>query len=270
MSTQNVRALSTINKQIPEVKKLMDSVNNLPWNLRVPLIVQTLGLGYSIDSRLFDKDQVLPRGSLGRKMGFGSLGEVISSDLSQGGLGISWDSWVNDVKAYQYKKTFGIYFDSRDEVLSEYNSVSDALGHKPVTLSEYVKARDEIVRRQFAKRENELITDNKSLEDKVYNAEFEKNRVEEKYTSTLDELHRLKGVLEETKSDYEGKLRILEAENERDVSQAQEEARKKTAKRYYGKIKHLKSEIDSLEFAVKQIKKQKQKLEGEKDRKSVV
>lgn len=262
MSAQNVRALSTINKQIPEVKNLMNSVDKLPWNLKVPLIVQTLGLGYSIDSRLLSKDQVLPRGSIGRKMGFSSLGDVISTPASEGGLGIEWDDWISDIKAYHFKKAFGIYFESRDDVLTEYQSVSDALGHAPVTLDEYAKARDEIFRRQYARRENELLDSNKELENKVQNAEFEKRHVEQKYSDTVQKMENLKETLEETKTEYEAKLRYLEAENERAITEAQDASRKATARRYYGKIKHLKSAIEQLEENLKEARRQKSKAES--------
>lgn len=258
MSAQNVRALSTINKQIPEVKRLMSSVDNLPWNLKVPLIVQTLGLGYSIDSRLLSKEQVLPRGSIGRKMGFSTLGEVISTEVQSGGLGISWSEWENDVKAYHYKKTFGIYFESRSDVLTEYQSVTDALGHYPVTLDEYAKTRDELFRRQYSRRESELLDTKKELEDKVQNAEFEKHHVEQKYQETLDRVDSLKSALEETKNDYESKLRFLEADQQRVVSEAEEATRKATAKRYYGKIKHLKSLIQQMEESLEEAHRQKE------------
>lgn len=270
MPAQNVRALSTINKQIPEVKKLMTSVNNLPWNLRVPLIVQTLGLGYSIDSKLFDKDQVLPRGSIGRKMGFTSLGEVISTSESDGGLGITWSDWTNDIRAYSYKKAFGIYLESRDDVLTEFKSVTDALGHSPVTLDEYSKARDELFRRQYARRESELLDSQKDLENKIHNVEFEKQHVEQKYTDAVSQLEGLKSALEETKSDYESRLLFLEAENERSVTEAENNARKGAAKKYYGKIKKLKSEIESLENSLLVVKRQKEHSESKNQNLSTV
>lgn len=257
MAAQNVRALSAKNKQIPEVQKLMSSVDSLPWNLKVPVIVQTLGMGHSIDATLLSKDQVLPRGSIGRKMGFSNLGDVISTPTSDGGLGISWDEWVCDIKAYHYKKIFGIYFESRDDVLTEYNSVSEALGHAPVTLDEYSKARDEIFRRQYSRRETELLDSNRELENKAQNAEFEKQHLEQKYSATVDKLEKLKGTLEETKTEYESKLSLMEAANERAISVAEEATRKQTARRYYGKIKNLKSAIEDIEKNLNEVRQQK-------------
>lgn len=246
-TSANVRSLSTINKQIPEVKSLMDAVSKVSWDLRVPLISQTLGLGYSIDSRLLNKALDLPRGSVGRQMGFTTLGEVIATPASNGGLEISWADWESDIKAYNYKKTFGIYYQTQSEVIKEYSSVCEALGHNPVTLHEFSKTRDEIMIRNNHRRERQ-ISEKADEYKRNYESEIEdRKNIESRYASISEELKSLKSQYEALGEEYRSEMSLLMSANEIQVKQAKEEGIEQASSDYKSRLIKLRREITGLE-----------------------
>lgn len=243
----NVKPLNTVNKQIPEVKSLMEAVSKVSWDLRVPLISQTLGLGYSIDSKLLNKDLDLPRGSVGRQMGFTKLGEVISSPESAGGLNIPWSDWISDLKAYGYKKNFGIYYKSRQEVLKEYSAVCDALGHNPVTLHEFSKARDEIMLRNNHMREKEISEKADKIRESYELEKAEKRKVEQKYDDVSNALDSLQEKHKELEEEYRNEINVLKSANELHVQQVREKAFEEASSKYRPRLTKLKREIKGLE-----------------------
>lgn len=246
-SPANVRSLSTVNRQIPEVKSLMDAVAKLSWDLRVPLISQTLGLGYSIDSKLLSKDLPLPRASVGRKMGFSTLGEVISSPASDGGLELDWETWQNDIKAYNYKKVFGIYYKSQDEVLKEYTSICDAIGHAPLTLHEFTKARDDILIRNHQRKERELAEKAEEYKRSCEVALGERDSIESSYVRISEDLKRLREQHSALESEYHSEIELLQSATELRVREAEDSLRDQLSADYDIRLSKLRREIKGLE-----------------------
>ena len=260
-SQSNVRELSTINRQIPEVKNLMSAVTKLGWDLRVPLIAQSLGLGYSIDTKMLDKDLPLPRGSVGRKMGFGTLGEIISKPASEGGLGIDWNDWLCDIKAYQYKKKFGLYYASQSEVVKEFEAVRDALGHNPVTLHEFTKARDEILIRNHQKRERQLQEQKAELQEQLDRVTGERDDITTTYSRTQERLEALRREYSDLEADYKAEMDRLKSANDANISEAEERAREEVSEKYQARIQKLRLGMSSLETELSDALRHSSQLE---------
>lgn len=129
-----------------EHESLVDSLSYLDWTLQVQLIVQSLGLPMS--EIVENEKTALPNGTLASRLGHKNIGEFISSDKKDYGLGIKWSEWVEKASAFRHKKNYGIYADAPSEVNSELRDVIKILGHEPATSAEYHKAKDAVLLKQ--------------------------------------------------------------------------------------------------------------------------
>lgn len=151
-----VENINKVNKEVlSEMLALQQSVSSFKWIIVVPLVGDALGFGYRAVDEMRQPDQPLVANSLGQKAGFKTVGEVVTSPTSEGGLEMDWNEWERSVRAFIYRRNFSIHHDNKDEIIGEYTDITESLGHEPKDSIEYHKVKSDLIRHTRARKEQE-------------------------------------------------------------------------------------------------------------------
>ncbi|MCP1674189.1 putative RNase H-like nuclease (RuvC/YqgF family) [Natronocella acetinitrilica] len=204
--TQSVVIPIDAHRRSSELRELLATIESANWTLRVQAVLQAAG--HALGESAAERETPVSIGSLASAVGFETMGEFVSN--TESGLGLDWESWATDVQALKAKYAFGLHGESAAEIIREVTRVTDALGRKPGSASEFHLVRDRLRERESAERTAAL------------RAELE--RTAEHNGELVESLHARSAEARE----YESRAIALEAELEAQLAELErrmEEAR---------------------------------------------
>jgi chromosome segregation ATPase len=242
-----------------EVKTLQTAVHSLRWTLHVPLVGDALGFGYRVVSEMANPDHPISEGSVAALTGLSTVGELISSKISEGGLDLDWNEWKSSVSAFIYRKQFSIHHSKKEDILAEYQDVVSFLGRGPNDALEFQRAKTKILGQERKSESDILRGESASL--RLRNQELEKTKVvlDEEVTALKSNIETLTADLDSAK----GFSSRIESERDIDLAKAAFDAESRVGASMKA---HFDSEMAELVHVIKGLKENLEKAQNEADR----
>jgi len=230
-----------------EIEALQNSVSSLNWTLRVPLIGDAMGFGYRAVDGMKRYEEPLVKGSLCYRAGFKTVGEIITTPISEGGFNLNWDDWVECVTAFDYRRRFSIHHAKKEDILGEYQDIVEALGQEPADSIQYHRVKSELIKQSKTRQDQEhndevrLLKRNIfSLNEEVASLKSSESELKSQVEQYVHELEEARSAMHQMAVDYRQSVASA-------VTQAKMETASELKAEFESELNNYKSVISDLE-----------------------